>query len=37
MQKYTLDELKATGIHNLRNILRDMGGVPGTEKKAELI
>ena len=37
MQKYTQEELNGTGIHDLRNILRDLGGVPGTEKKAELI
>lgn len=35
---YTYDELKETGIHDLRTILRnEFGGVPGVEKKEVLI
>ena len=37
MDKYTFEELSKAGIHDLRVILRNAGGVPGTYKKADLI
>lgn len=36
-RKYTREELNLAGIHDLRDVLRSLGGVPRTNKKEELI